>query len=186
MWITHSYAGTIKGKYDYLIFLLYQDYIEQEKEMARKFKSSLERLARNLGDRGAVVVPFGGDAEEVREHVLNKDWTKEELGLLMRTPCLLLIDTDFNEFNPRAHKWAILNVDGGMGGASVNDLAEKIHKISIAVSKGEVDLFDLFEEYSRENIMNRFGEAVFLRPNFMGFGIDLTKLYELIFGRKKV
>ena len=178
MWITHSYVGTIKGRCDYLIFLLYQDYIEQEKEMADQFNSALERLARKLGDRGAVVVPFGGDVETVRQHVLEKNWTEEELNILMRTPCLLLIDTDFDEFNPRRHRWAILNVDSKMG---VDEIIEKINKISIEISREE-DLFNLFERYSRENIIDRLGESVFVRPNFMGFGIDLRKL---IFGRNK-
>ena len=64
MWITHSYLGTTRGRMRCLFFLLYEDYIETQTQFARELDLELERFARNLGDRGAVVRPFLGDIDK--------------------------------------------------------------------------------------------------------------------------
>ena len=75
MLITSSYAGTAIGKHRYLFFTLYEDYNDLSRGFVQEFEVHLERLARNLGESGAVVRSFAGDIETTRVQVFAKPWT---------------------------------------------------------------------------------------------------------------
>ena len=79
MHITHSYIGQIKKPYRCLFFLLLEDYIEAQTHFARELDLHLERFARKLRDSAALVRPFAGDIETVRQQVLEKAWSEKEL-----------------------------------------------------------------------------------------------------------
>ncbi|MGH7791383.1 MAG: hypothetical protein ACREOB_03620 [Thermodesulfobacteriota bacterium] len=112
MHITHSYIGTIKKPYRCLFFLLIEDYIEAQTYFAHELDLHLERFARKLGDSAALVRPFTGDIETVRQQVLEKSWSESELEEIQNTPALLMIDQDFNDFDPRKHPWMVINFGG--------------------------------------------------------------------------
>jgi hypothetical protein len=78
MWITHSFLGTTRGRTKCLFFLLFEDYIDAQRGLPEEVKAELERFARNLGDHGALVTPFPGDAPATHVSVLDKRWTEEE------------------------------------------------------------------------------------------------------------
>ncbi len=80
MHITHSFIGTIRKPYRCLFFLLLEDYIEAQTHFARELDLNLERFARNLGDSAALVRPFTGDIDTVRQQVLDKQWSEAELA----------------------------------------------------------------------------------------------------------
>lgn len=58
VYITHSFVGTTIGRFRYLFFALYEDYNDFGHAFVREFNVSLERLARDLKDKGAVIQPF--------------------------------------------------------------------------------------------------------------------------------
>jgi hypothetical protein len=122
MHITHSYIGTIKAPYRCLFFLLIEDYIEAQTQFARDLDLHLERFARKLGDSSALVRPFTGDIETVRQHVLEKPWSAEELDEIGNTPALLMIDQDFKDFDPRKHPWLVINFGRRMTGQNGGSL----------------------------------------------------------------
>jgi hypothetical protein len=71
---TSAFAGKMTGSYQYLFFVLYEDYTDFARTFITEFNNVyLERLARNLKGRGAVFVPFTGEVEETRAEVLSKD-----------------------------------------------------------------------------------------------------------------
>ena len=61
--------------------------------------------ARRLGHARALVVPFTGDIETTRTHILDKRWQEIELDEIRKTPGLLLIQECFDTFDPRCHSW---------------------------------------------------------------------------------
>jgi hypothetical protein len=109
MHITHSYMGSVMGPFKCLFFMLIEDYIEAQSQFVRDLDQELERFARKLGNSAAVVKPFTGDIDAVRSQVLDKNWTENELREVTNTPGLLMINQDFDVFNPRLHPWMIIN-----------------------------------------------------------------------------
>ena len=86
MHITHSYMGAIKRPYRCLFFLLLEDYIEAQTQFANELDLHLERFARNLGDKAALVRTFMGDIDTVRQEIEDKQWSEKELEEVRHTP----------------------------------------------------------------------------------------------------
>jgi hypothetical protein len=103
MWITHSYLGTTRNGLRCLFFLLFEDYIEAQHGFSKELNLEIERFARNMGNFGAIVAPFAGDVPAVQQSILDKSWSPSELDLVRNTPAMLMIDKDFDEFDPRIH-----------------------------------------------------------------------------------
>ena len=110
MQITSTYVGTSRGHYQYLFFLLLQDYIQEENELSRQMKASLERFARDVGNAAALVRPFRGDIEATRRDVLTKSWPPTAEQEIQTTPSLLMINRDFDAFDPREHPWLQIRI----------------------------------------------------------------------------
>ena len=176
MFITHSYLGTSIGRYRYLFFLLYMDYIELQTEFVRSLSLELERLARNLGSDGAVVAPFPGDVEMTRSHVLDKEWTERERHEIMRTPAMLIIDSDFDTFSPRSDPWVLLRFDEALRSGSpstgeIRSTLEAVAQVANDPQAGLRELFELAREY--ESAGEKDTEVFQARPGVFGFSIDL-------------
>ena len=149
MWITHSYLGTTRGRMRCLFFLLYEDYIETQTQFARELDLELERFARNLGDRGAVVRPFLGDIDKTRSHILDKPWDDRQRQELYNTPSLLMINVDFDEFDPQEHPWFLLHFGKKMyerGISGAYEFRRVFEQLAEAVNNTDVDPFDIARE----------------------------------------
>lgn len=48
---------------------------------------------------------YAGDIDATKQHMLAKNWTREELERVGDTPGLLMINVDFDVFEPREHPW---------------------------------------------------------------------------------
>ena len=179
MWITHSYIGVTRGKMRYLFFLLYEDYIESQTQFAHQLDLELERFARRLRDKGAVVRPFIGDIEEVKTHILEKNWTRNQREELRNTPAILMINVDFNEFDPQKHPWFILHFGRHTNYENINQIRDILERISESAFDESVDLFNVarqaYYNIEAEDIMRMFE----LRPGIFGFSIDLRYGIEL-------
>ena len=118
MLITHSYLGTNRNGARCLFFLLFQDYIEAENGFSKEVAMELEQFARDLGDFGFVVKPFTGDISAINSNIIDKRWTEEERYKLKRTPALLMIDRDFDDFDPSQDRWALIQLDTSIQSAA--------------------------------------------------------------------
>lgn len=181
MHITHSFIGSVKGPFKCLFFLLVEDYIEAQSQFVRDLDQELERFARKLGDSAAVVKPFIGDIDAVRSQVLDKNWTESELLEVRNTPSLLMINQDFDVFNPREHPWMIIN----FGHRKTDYLVALPFKgilngIANAVLDPNEDFFvaanNLENEIRATELVNVF-EA---KPGIFGFSINLFYAGEIL------
>jgi hypothetical protein len=189
MHITHSYIGTINAPYRCLFFLLIEDYIQAQTQFARELDLHLERFARKLGDSSALVRPFTGDIETVRQHVLEKPWSAEELYEIKRTPALLMINQDFKDFNPRKHPWLVIHIGGVTGNYGerlqfehiLDDLAEIVHNAN-------EDYFTAAYNLKHEIEAIEYAKIFEAKPGIFGLSIDLFRtgdLLEKIFKRSR-
>lgn len=179
MHITHSYVGTAMGRARCQFFLLYQDYVDAESTFAKQFGAELERFARSMGDDGWIVKPFLGDIESAKADVLHKDWTEAQRLELNRTPSLLMIETDFADFNPRTHKWALFTFGTGplrSVGTDAAQLRALFQQISDAVRDHDVDPFDVALGVIRKAKLAHGGEVFGLKPGMFGVSVDLRAL----------
>lgn len=64
----------------------------------------IERFSRDLDDRGLIVKSYDSDIEKVRKQILDKPWKPRRLETIRKKPGILMIDIDFNVFNPIYHR----------------------------------------------------------------------------------
>lgn len=175
MHITHSYIGSIKKPYRCLFFLLLEDYIETQTYFARELDLHLERFARNLGDTAALVRPFTGNIDTVRQQVLDKQWSEEELKEVHNTPALLMIHQDFNDFDPRDHPWLIINfgrrVTGIYGGH--NQFERILDELVEVVLNANEDFFTAAYKLKHEIQASECAKIFEAKPGLFGFSINL-------------
>ena len=179
MLATSSFAGKILGSYQYLFLVVYEDYTDFGRAFVKEFNAVyLERLARNLKGRGAVIVPFQGDIEHTRREIMSKEWTLEECSELYRVPAVIVINRDFDDFSPRSDPWVIFHFgeeDYGSSGGLV-ELDKTLKAIAASVTGPEASQQSLYR-IAREITNDRpdLGLAFSLQPNIFGFSIDLIK-----------
>jgi len=160
-----------------LFFLLYEDYIDAQTQFAKELDRILERFARNLGDNGAVVRPFLGDIEKTKSHVLEKAWTDDERQELQKTPSLLMINVDFDKFDPRNHQWMIFNFRDRMtqGISTVYDLDGILTSLAEIITSNESDIFSAANEI-KHDVQPIDAVRIFeAKPGVFGFSIDLIE-----------
>ena len=158
MLITHTYLGTTLGEYRCLFFLLLEDYVENQRAIRTGLDERLERFARLLGKDAALVKAFQGDIGVARTDVLAKNWPDEWSEEIMRTPSLLMIDEDFDAFDPRRHQWLHIR----LGDREVCDVDGVLNAIVDVISSATslAASNNLFDEIStRVNRVHR-GEAL--------------------------
>jgi hypothetical protein len=170
MWITHSYLGINIHGHRCLFFLLFKDYIEAEQGFSTAVTMELERFARDMGNFGAVVRPFPGDAESTRNHILDKEWNSAQQSLLSNTPAVLVIDRDFNEFNPRIHNWCLFHVESSDQGAA--QLRSLLTNLTGAVKSGG-DPFQVIQDALLKMNLEQSKDIVGLRLTWFGISVDL-------------
>jgi hypothetical protein len=176
---TSAFAGKVTGSYQYLFFVLYEDYTDFARGFITEFNNVyLERLARNLKGRGAVFVPFAGDIEDTRDEVLSKDWTPEEYLQVSQVPSMLVISTDFDDFSPRSDPWVIFHFGEEQygGPAGLAELDKTLKAIASSVAGSAADHRTLYQ-IARQITSERpdLGLAFAVQRSIFGFSIDLIK-----------
>jgi len=182
MWITHSFIGTTRDGTRCLFFLLFEDYIEAQTQFARELDLELERFARNLGDQGAVVRPFTGDIESARKSVLDKGWTEKQKRELYKTPSILMIGVDFDEFDPQQHQWMLLHLGSKQheGAAGAYRFRKALEAIAQAVNDLGADPFDVAHDVQYEVTAADAVKVLEAKPGAFGFSIDLVQAGTLL------
>lgn len=174
-----DFLGVVKGKYDYLFFLVTDAYWMQSAGPS-SFNYVLEgTFARRLGRHGAVVSSFTEDIENNYQRVLAKEWPPEVREVLEnpRDPKLLVIATNFEMFNPLEYRYALVDFCEYRG--DTDAFLDVLRQIEEVVKRGE-DLFDWWEDRASEkgSLVHRAREATELKPGIWGFSFDLKKFFK--------
>lgn len=110
MYITSKYLGENEKK-KYFFYLLYEDYVQTQLNYVKELEKYIERFGRNLQDNGGVIKPFIEDIEQTKEDILSKNWNEDEKRIFTKTPGMLMIDIEFDKFNPRKNQWIYFNFE---------------------------------------------------------------------------
>lgn len=180
MLITHGFVGTTRGKMKCLFFLLFEDYIEAQRGLSQAVKDELERFARNLGDVGAVVLPFAGDAPMTHRSVLDKNWSDAEKQELRLTPAILMVDQDFDDFDPHQHSWVLFHFDRADDPSYASKLRSLLKQLSDAVASTDMDAFAIIGQAIRSEAIAKASNSFKLEPGAFGVSIDLRSGFDAL------
>jgi len=177
VFITHSYAGTLQGKYRCIFYYLLEDDVEAQSTFVRELDLQLEEMGRHLKDSAAVVRPFSRDIEAARQHVLSKHWTTEELERVSDTPGLLMINVDFDAFDPRAHSWLHLGFGGAVrtGTTPAAEYSALLGALANAIRRTNEDVFKVARSVIQEAGLKDAAEVFEAKPGILGISIDLEE-----------
>jgi len=182
MWITHSFVGTSPNDVRCLFFVLYEDYIQAQSQLAQELNRELERFARNLEDSGAVVKPFTGDIDTTRENVLEKNWSEEQEKEILKTPSVLMIDIGFDDFDPQEHRWVLLYLGRKMRDTQVGseEFKNALEQISGAVKDLDSDPFEVTHEVQHEVTSADAAKIFEAKPGVFGFSVNLIEAGDVL------
>ena len=175
MWITHSYLGTTRNGAKCLFFLLFEDYIDAQSGLSRQLEAELERFARNLGDAGALVRPFPGDVATTIDNVRDKPWP--DPSVVENTPAILMIDQDFDAFDPREHRWVLLHFERHSE-QDATQFHSLLKKIAEAVEGENTDPIALAQKAVESEELREAADCFELKPEVFGISLDLKKAYK--------
>ncbi len=174
-----DFLGVVKGKYDYLFFLVTDAYWLQSGGSNSLNYILEETFTRRLGRHGAVVSSFSDNVEENYQRVLAKEWPPKVKEVLQNPsdPKLLIIATDFDEFDPQGHRFALVDFREYRGDTEA--FIDVLRAMEQVVTNGE-DLFSWWETRASksDSLLEREREAIELKPGIWGFSFDLRKFFK--------
>lgn len=177
MFITTRFIGTKKDGMNYLFFLLTEDYIESHRRIAENLEPLLLKFARDLGETGALVRPFRGDEEATIRDIVSKNWNENEMQRIQQTPGILVIDVNFDEFNPRSNHWLHFSLRDSMsqyGDVPIFEIEELLSTLADSCRNGE-NIFSRADEIARKKAMRELYDSFELQPGIFGFSFDIKK-----------
>lgn len=163
MYITSRYLGEAKKK-KYFFYLLYEDYVQTQINYVKELEKYLERFGRNLQDNGGVIKPFIGDIEQTKTDILSKNWKEEERGLFNKTPGMLMIDIEFNEFDPRKNQWIYFSFEQQDTEENILKVEELLKGIADIINKEEGDEFKKIKKLKNNMTLQKMKNTIELKP----------------------
>jgi hypothetical protein len=183
MYITHSLVAIKKGAQNYLFFYITEEYIEEQAILNKQITPLLEEFARNLKDKGVVVKSFKKDIENINHEIKNKfdqHFTYNEITSIHHEssrPGLLIINADFEEFNPKNDPWIYVSFKSYLRNTGHIDVVE-IHEFLAyltSLANSELDLFEEVNKRLDKEKIRRAYDAIELKPEIFGISIDLKR-----------
>jgi hypothetical protein len=173
---TANYLKVKMHDYDYLFFLLTEDYITSQIGMNNVISNALDEFARDLGEHGLVVTPSKGDGKATKSQLLVKNWTDEELLQIRRSPGILMIQKDLDIFDPRSDHWYYISFQDIMNKKGEMEIVNLIELLSrLADASKNKNVFDITDEIAHNNAMRELYNAFEFRPGAFGLSFDVKK-----------
>jgi hypothetical protein len=163
------------GPYDYIFIIIHGDgFLSSVREELNK---QMEPFGEALGAKGAVFAPFTSKRSATNEEFYDKDWPDEILDRALDgdggDPLMLVIDTDFAQFDPFVHQWRIIWFSDYRD--SPEDIVQLLRLIAAAAQRDE-DVMSYLGELTRRRSMRRWTTFVDIRPGIFGVSVDLKSL----------
>lgn len=167
------------GRYNYLFVIVgWGDYATQLKEEMAK---QLDAFGADLGTSGLVLQPYKASEYQTFSEIMKKDWPSEFRQHLEDEiePCMLVIDRDFDTFNPSRDCWAVVWFSDLS--AYAKDLPRLFHKLA-QISRSNGDLFAYLKRLALKRAtkkavkLGRLADYFEIKPNVFGISIDVGKI----------
>jgi hypothetical protein len=171
------------GPYRFAYFLVASD--NYDNEVRLELERQVSAFAEDMGGLGLLIQAFPSARRDIAEEVFAKTWPAEIQRQLEREaePIILVIESDFDEFDPREHRWAIIWLSDFEG--TSRNVQPMLKTLSSKTRRGEDviaylnDVADREERHERRGRIVRFaaraGSYVEWKPKIpvIGLGIDV-------------
>lgn len=188
MYLTHSFVAIKKGQLDYLFFYLTEDYIQEQTELRKRIDPLLEGFGRQLLDKGAIVKAFDKDISSTKEEVIDKWKQQENLQDIVffkdnkHTPGLLMVNKDFEEFNPKDDQWLYISFRDFMddfGNFKIFELQQLLTTLA-EICNSDKDLFEEAKSYIRKNEAVEAHKILEIKPGIFGISLDVKEAINFV------
>ena len=187
MFTTNKYKEVKKGEYKYVFYLNNRDVFESKRDFVIELNILIERFSRELEDKGLIVKTYDADIEKVRQDILDKPWNPLKLKTINKTPGMLMIDTDFEEFNPNKHNWLYFyfirdqRYKRNIGNSyTIEEAEELFNKLAEIITKTDCNVYKEVKKMRIKEKAKRIGTVVMEEVVSYGTGISADKFLEVI------
>jgi hypothetical protein len=173
------FAPVKLGGFKYLFIIIgWTDYhTELKAEMAKQ----LDAFGADLGTSALVLQAYEKSEQKTFDEVSKKDWPSDFRKRLVDefVPGMLIIDRDFEAFDPAKDRWAVVWFSETTG----KDLPKLFHKLSQLSRTGE-NVFEylkglaLKDEAKKAAKLGHIARYFELKPQIFGVSIDVGKILE--------
>ena len=175
-----SFENVLVQDYNYLIFVVFWN--ELETEFTNNLKEQAHSLGTALDELGFVVQPSKAKATyETAQQVKEKEWPDEIIRKFdaEQFPFILIINNDFNSFNPKQHPWTIFW--GSEDFSNVDQVHKLFSKILQLIRAGD-NLFDYFEKHQNQPWYKKLFKHIEVKPGIFGVTVDAKGIIDETFG----
>lgn len=187
MFITSNYKEIEKGKFKYAFFLNNKDDYENKRDFVKELNILIERFSEDLDNKGLVVKSYNSSIRNVRKEILDKPWNPLRLETIKKTPGILMIDTEFAEFNPNKNNWIYFyfirdqRFKKNRGNSfTIEEAEELFDKLSEIIIKEEDNIFKKVKVILAKEKTKRIGKVVAKEVVSCGISISADKFLNLI------
>jgi hypothetical protein len=187
MFVTSNYKKIKKGEFQYSFFLNNRDSLENKIEFVQELNILIERFSRDLDDKGLIVKSYDSDIEKVRKEILDKPWNYRRLETIKKTPGILMIDTEFDVFNPNKDNWLYFyfirdqRFRKNRGNSfTIGEAEELFDKLAELISRNEANIFKEIKKMLIHQKSERLRDVVIEELVSYGIGISADKLLNII------
>lgn len=188
MYVTTRFIGTERGKMKYLFFLLTEDYIQSQVRIMESIEPLLIKLSAEIGQTAALVRPFKNFESDTLGDVMRKKWPDGEREKIAVTSGILVIDKNFDSFDPCENKWlhiSIRDLISASGDVQIFELNNLITVLIHACREGNLLDFQDLKLNSKKRSVKELFDMVELKPGLFGLSIDLKKGMQFLTGLLK-
>jgi hypothetical protein len=167
---TSTFRHVNIGEFRYLFLLC--SWHRYEDAIWTGLRQHASSFGEDIGEEGLLAVPYDSAAKNTIEEVLAKEgWSPALSDKMAKSddPFLLVIDTSFAEFDPRAHRWAVL----WFSDVEPKDIPRLLGRFAGALRREE-DLFALIEKRRRQRRLKSLAQFFEVKPGLFGCSVNLT------------
>jgi hypothetical protein len=165
--------------YEYLLFVVFWN--ELETPLTKQLRDQAISLGAAIEERGFVVVAFEKASYETAEQVTAKPWpaeVKQRFGV-EQDPFMLIINKDFQEFDPRQHPWTIVWF------SEHRDHPDQVYKVLsriVRIVRSGSSLFEHFKANEKKSWYQKWAKFVEIKPEVYGISVDAKGILEEALG----
>lgn len=187
MYITDSFIGIKKESLNHLFFYLSEDYAEWQTFLTKQIHPLLNFLWRELKQNWAVVMAFPQDINSVMKEVIEKWKDKYWHQIKDKTPWLLILDTDFRNFDIEKNEYLYISFRSFMdeyGKFRIFEIKTLLNLI-IELSQWDNLFVNLKSYFKKENAKLNTSKILDLKPGIFWCSIDLEEALKVFINMTK-
>lgn len=168
-----------KDNYRYTFYLVIGDTLDTlNTKIMEELQKQFKPFATKLWLSGvAIMAQNTGEYIKAYQAVEAKDWPKKVSERIKETldPFMLVLNRDFEVFNPNEHSWSIIWFSDFV------DKPDRIYGILSQLTRktryGE-DIFEYLRSIARKERLRKWTKCFKIKPNIFGISIDLKEIFE--------